>query len=1051
MTSKLLDRPILSLVMSILLLLAGLLAVQRLPMSQFPAIAPPEVNVTVEYTGANAETVTKAAIVPLERSINGVPGMKYMSSDAGNDGVGVVQVLFEVGTDPDVAAVNVQNRVAAVMGELPAEVIRNGVRIAKEENAMLMYINLFSTDPELDEKFLYNFADIHVLADLKRVKGVGYADILGAREYAMRIWLRPDRMLAYGVDPQEILDALEENSLEAAPGKIGENSDRGGHVLQYVVRYPGKLKDEEQYRAIPVRAEADGKMLRLGDIADVEFGTTYFDVEAKFDGRPTAALMLKQLPGSNASEVIAAVKARLAEMKESTFLRGMDFAVTYDVSRFLDASVRDVVKTLIEAFLLVAAITYVFLQNWRMTLIPMLAVPVSLVGTFCFMLAFGFSLNLITLLALVLAIGIVVDGAIVVVEAVSAKMEHGAVSPRQATAHAMKEIGGAVAAITLVMAAVFVPVGTLSGPVGVFFREYSLTMAAAIVLSGFVALTSTPALCVLLLRRSHGSAHTGDRAWWRWPLRAFERVYGVLAKVYDRVVAATCPRRLFTFGVLIASLGVTGWLATRLPTGFLPVEDQGTFYVSVTTPPGATLERTKAVVDEIQRRSARVPGVKSISTLAGSNVLSDGTGATYGTCLFDLEPWDRREQSVDEVMAIVVERVRDLRDATIEAFPPPTVPGYGNASGFELRLLDRTGTGDLQRMDEVLNRFLDDLRARPEIASAFTIFDVSYPQYMIDFDVEAAAQKGVTPADALGVLQVMLGGEYATNFIRFGQLYKVMVQALPEYRQKPEDILRLRVRNDRGEMVELASILRLERVYGVDQMTRYNMFPSAEINGSPAIGFSSGDAIRAIQETARDRLPPGFDIDWAGITRDEVATGGEVWAVFGICLLFVYLLLAAQYESFLLPLAVLLSVPTGLLGSFLFLWWFELENNIYAQAAMLMLVGLLGKNSILIVEFAAMRHRAGRTALQAAIEGASARLRPIVMTSLALIVGLLPLLLSDGVGANGNRTIGAAAIGGMLLGTLLGVLITPGLYYTLAKLAERWQTRREPMPLTEEA
>jgi hydrophobic/amphiphilic exporter-1 (mainly G- bacteria), HAE1 family len=1052
MSTKLLDRPILALVMSILLVLAGALALQRLPMSQFPAIAPPEVNVTVEYTGANAETVTKAAIVPLERSINGVPGMKYMSSDAGNDGVGVVQVLFEVGTDPDVAAVNVQNRVAAVMGELPAEVIRNGVRIAKEENAMLMYVNLFSADPELDEKFLYNFADIHVLAELKRVKGVGYADILGAREYAMRIWLRPDRMLAYGVDAQEILDALADYSLEAAPGKVGENSDRGGHVLQYVVRYPGKLRDEEQYRAIPVRTEADGQMLRLGELADVEFGTTYFDVEAKFDGRPTAALMLKQLPGSNASEVIAAVKARLADLKVSTFLRGMDYAVTYDVSRFLDASVRDVLLTLVEAFLLVAVITFVFLQNWRMTLIPMLAVPVSLVGTFVFVLAFGFSLNLITLLALVLAIGIVVDGAIVVVEAVSEKMERSAMTARQATGQAMKEIGGAVAAITLVMAAVFVPVGTLSGPVGVFFREYALTMAAAIVLSGFVALTSTPALCVLLLRaQHHGGNLTGKTPWWRWPLRWFDRCYGLVAAAFARAVAVTCPRPAATFTVLFVCLAGTAWLATRLPTGFLPIEDQGTFYVSVTTPPGATLERTKAVVDEVQRRCADLPGVKSISTLSGTNVLSDGTGATYGTCLFDLVPWDRREQSVDAVMVAVQERVSDLRDATIEVFPPPSVPGYGNASGFELRLLDRTGTGDLQRMETVLQEFLAALRERPEIATAFTIFDVSYPQYMIDLDVAAAAQKGVTPAAALDMLQVMLGGEYATNFIRFGQLYKVMVQALPEYRQKPEDILRLRVRNDRGEMVELASILRLEKVYGVDQITRYNMFPSAEVNGSPATGFSSGDAIAAIQQTARDRLPPGFAIDWAGITRDEVATGGEVWAVFGICVLFVYLLLAAQYESFLLPLSVLLSVPTGLLGSFLFLWWFGLENNIYAQAAMLMLVGLLGKNSILMVEFAAMRHRAGRTALQAAIEGASARLRPIVMTSLAMIVGLLPLLLADGVGANGNRTIGAAAIGGMLTGTLLGVLVTPGLYFTFAKFAERRQIGREPLPLTEEA
>jgi len=1050
MFNKFIHRPVLSIVISLMILILGGLALTQLPMTQFPSIAPPEVNVTIEYTGANAETVTKAAIVPLERAINGVPGMKYMSSDAGNDGVGVVQILFEIGTNPDVAAVNVQNRVAAVMGELPAEVIRNGVKIAKEENAMLMYLNIFSNDTTAEEKFLYNFADINILAELKRVNGVGYADILGAKEYAMRVWLKPDKMLNYKLSTEDILTALEEQNVEAAPGKVGESSDKKAQALQYVIKYTGKYNTKEEFENIAIKSTINGQILRLKDIADVEFGTIYFDVEAKLNGKPCAAIMLKQLPGSNASEVIKNVKLRMAEIKKSTFTNGMDYEMSYDVSKFLDASVHEVLRTLLEAFLLVALVVFIFLGDFRSTLIPAIAVPVSLVGTFFFMQLFGFSINLITLFALVLAIGIVVDNAIVVVEAVHAKMEELNIDAKTATEIAMKEISGAIIAITLVMSAVFIPVAFMSGPVGIFYRQFSVTMAISIVLSGISALTLTPALCAMLLKNTHGKEK--KKNWLNKFLDGFNNRYNKLSNSYQKLLGYIVNRRVITFlALLIFCLGTWG-LGKILPSGFIPNEDQGTFYASITTPSGSTLERTKAVVNEVQKSCLGVDAIQSVSSLAGTNILSDGTGATYGTCLINLKDWDNRTESVDDVIAIIEEKTKHIKDAKIEFFPPPAVPGYGNASGFELRLLNKTGSGDFKKMEAIVNQFLLDLKARPEIASAFTIFDASYPQFMLHIDNDKAAQKGVTVNNAMGTLQTMLGSEYATNFIKFNQMYKVMVQALPEYRAKPEDILKLTVKNDVGEMVPLSAFMDIEKVYGVDQITRYNMYPSAELNGEAKAGYSSGAVISAIQEVAKTKLPRGYDIDWAGITRDEVATGNQAIYIFIICLLFVYLLLAAQYESFVLPLPVILSLPTGVFGAFFLLTILGLENNIYAQVAMVMLIGLLGKNAVLIVEFAVQKHREGRTVFQAAIEGATVRLRPILMTSFAFIAGLLPLVFASGAGAVGNRTIGTAAAGGMLFGTIFGVIIVPGLYYIFARISEKnlLIDTEEENPLTEE-
>ncbi len=1028
-------RPVLSAVLSILLVLLGLISLRRMPMALFPSVAPPEVNVTVEYTGANAETVTKAAIVPLERAINGVPGMKYMSSDAGNDGVGVVQILFETGTDPDVAAINVQNRVNSVMGELPAEVIRNGVKIAKEENAILMYLSIHSKNPDHDEKFLYNFADINVLAELKRINGVGYADILGAKEYAMRVWLKPDEMMAYGVSTDDVLGVLEAYNVEAAPGKIGENSDKGRTPLQYTLKYTGKFNTVEAYGAIPLRAMADGRILKIRDIADVELGTTYFDVEAKLDGRPAASILLKQLPGSNAREVIAAVKARLAAIKEESFLPGMDYAFSFDVSRFLDASVHEVVKTFVEAFVLVVLVVFLFLQDWRSTLIPVVAVPVSLVGTFLFIQLLGFSLNLITLFALVLAIGIVVDNAIVVVEAVHHKMTHAGLSPRAATEQSLAEIGPAIIAITLVMGSVFVPLAFIDGPAGMFYRQFAVTMAVAIALSGIVALTLTPALCASFLRPIDAHPRRVGLArffgWFNWR-------YEQGAAVYAGFVSRVAARRAITFVLLGGFAASAGLVARTVPQGFIPSEDQGVFYVAITSPPGATLEQTKEVVDAVAEAARDLEGVESISTLAGTNVLSDGTGASYGTCLVSLEPWEKRTRSVEKIIEALQQKVEHVQAADLEFFAPPSVPGYGNASGFELRLLDKTGRGDFHEMQSVVDQFIVDLKSQPEIASAFTIFNANYPQYLLSIDVDRAAQKGVSTERALGSLQTLLGSEYATNFIRFGQMYKVMVQALPEYRATPDQILKLQVRSDRGELVQMSAFMTMEKVYGVDQTTRYNMYPSAELNGDGKVGVSSGDVLKAVQETARQKLPRGYGIDWAGISRDEVNAGNQGLIVGLIALVFVYLVLAAQYESFLLPASVVLSLPPGIFGAFGLLKLTGLENNIYTHIALVVLIGLLGKNAILIVEFAELKCREGLRPFEAVLEAARQRLRPILMTSLAFIVGLVPLSVASGAGAVANRTIGTATVGGMVLGTLWGVVLVPGLYVTCKALAARF-------------
>jgi hydrophobic/amphiphilic exporter-1 (mainly G- bacteria), HAE1 family len=1029
------QRPVLSLVISLIITLLGLLALIDLPVTQFPDIVPPAVSVTTNYTGANAEVASKAVVTTLERAINGVPGMTYMTSVSGNDGTSIISVYFNVGVDPDIAAVNVQNRVSTVLDELPEEVIKAGVGVEKEVNSMLLYLNILSSDSTADEKFIYNFADINILPELKRIDGVGYAMIMGAREYSMRVWLKPDRMAAYEVSSDEVVRAIRNQNVEAAPGKTGESSDKDPQMLQYVLRYTGKFYEPNQYENIVLRANEDGSLLKLKDVADIEFGSRNYGVLSKENGRPSAAIMLKQRPGSNAKEVIENVKKRMAELKVIAFPPGMSYTIGYDVSRFLDASIAEVLRTLIEAFILVSIVVFIFLQDWRSTLIPALAVPVSLIGTFFFMQMLGFSINLLTLFALVLAIGIVVDNAIVVVEAVHVKMGLG-LKPLQATISAMHEISGALIAITLVMSAVFIPVAFMSGPVGIFYRQFSLTLAIAIVISGINAVTLTPALCAILLKDMHHQ-HKENTRLQRF-FNGFNNWYNAISEKYQFFISKVAARRIVTYGMFIGFLAATWGISTILPSSFIPGEDQGMIYANVTTPAGATVERTEEVMDKIQQATEGMEAVESVSTLSGYSLITEGAGSSYGMGMINLKPWDERTLSVNEMITLLEEKTKHIKDASIQFFPPPTVPGFGNASGFEVRLIDRTGSGNLQNTANVANQFIEALKKRPEIADAFTGFNATFPQYLIHIDQDIAAQKGVTIDNAMNNLQVLIGSYYTSNFLRFGQMYKVMVQAAPSYRANPEDLLKLLVKSDNGEMVPYSAFTKIERVYGPEQLTRYNMFTAALINGDAASGYSSGDAITAIEEVAQNELPRGFAIEWSGMTREEVLSGNQAIYIFIICLIFVYLLLAAQYESFLLPLPVILSLPAGVFGAFLFLQILGLQNNIYAQVALVMLIGLLGKNAILIVEVAHVHEREeGRTVLDAAMEGARARLRPILMTSFAFIAGLIPLCIATGAGAMGNRSIGTAAAGGMFIGTVFGLLIVPGLYVLFSELGKK--------------
>ncbi|CAM3627899.1 efflux RND transporter permease subunit [Elizabethkingia occulta] len=1051
MFKKFIRRPVLSIVISLIIVFLGILSLVKLPVTQFPSISPPKVNITAEYPGANNELLIKSVIIPLERGLNGVPGMKYMSSNAGNDGEAAIQIVFDLGTDPNVAAVNVQNRVSSVVNKLPPLVVREGVKITREEPNMLMYINLYSDDPKADQKFLFNYADINVMSELRRIGGVGFADILGTREYAMRIWLKPDRLTAYNISADEVMESLNEQSLEASPGKTGESSGKRAQSFEYVLKYPGRFNNEKDYGNIILKAKPNGESVRLKDVADIEFGSSMYDIYSTLNGKPSAAITVKQSYGSNASDVIKNVKALMADLEKNTFPKGMHYEISYDVSRFLDASMEKVIHTLFEAFILVAIVVFLFLGDWRSTLIPALAVPVSLIGTFAVMSAFGITLNMISLFALVMAIGVVVDDAIVVIEAVHAKMEEKNLSPLKATEEAMHEISGAIIAITLVMASVFIPIAFMSGPVGVFYRQFSITMASSIILSGIVALTLTPALCALILKNNHGKVKK------KTPvtifLEKFNNIFTRGAGKYEKTLNKTVTKKMITLPLLLAFCACTYFLSNSLPSGFIPSEDQGMIYAIIQTPPGSTLERTNQVARQLLKESEDIDGVQSVSSLAGYEILTEGTGSNSGTCLINLKSWDERTESAAEIIEKLEEKAKNIPGANIEFFQPPSVPGYGAAGGFELRLLDKAGSGDYHKMEQISNDFVKELKKRPELGSAFTFYSASFPQYMLRVDNDLAEQKGVTIEKAMDNLSTLIGSNYETSFIRFDRPYKVIVQAGPQYRALPSDLLKLYVKNDKDQMVPYSDFMKLEKVYGLSEMTRHNMYNSAQVSGTPAPGYSSGQAIKAIQEVADKTLPRGFGIDWAGISKDEVSRGNEAVFVFLVCLGFVYLILSAQYESFILPLPVILSLPVGIFGAFLCLKLMGLENNIYAQVAMVMLIGLLGKNAVLIVEFAVQkRAEEGIPVAQAAIQGAAIRFRPILMTSFAFIAGLIPLVIATGPGAVGNRTIGTAAAGGMLIGTIFGLMIIPGLYYIFATIADKSKLAKyeEENPLTEQ-
>ena len=1026
-------RPILSGVISVIFICLGALAINSLPITQFPDIVLPSVTVTARYTGASADVMSKTVATPLERAINGVPGMTYMTTVCTNDGMSLTTIYFKVGTDPDVAAVNVQNRVTTVLDELPEEVIRAGVVTEKEVNSMLMYLNIMSTDSAHTEQFVYNFADINILRELKRIDGVGFVEIMGSRDYAMRVWLNPNRLAAYNMSPQDVTEAIRSQNLEAAPGKTGISSDKLPQQLQYTLQYTGKFSTPEEYGEIVLKALSDGSVLRLKDVAEIEFDSEDYNMVSMTDGKPSASIMIKQRPGSNAREVIQNIKTRMEEIKESSFIPGMEYNISYDVSRFLDASISSVLRTLLEAFILVFIVVYIFLQDLRSTLIPAIAVPVSLIGTFFFMQMLGFSINMLTLFALVLAIGIVVDNAIVVVEAVHVKMNEEHMSPYKASVAAMKEIGGAIVAITLVMSAVFVPVGFMSGTVGIFYQQFSLTLAVAIVLSGVNALTLSPALCAMLLKPHVKKENPGlvDRFF-----KAYNKAYFRFEEKYRLGLHRFLGRKFWTYATLILFLLATVGINQILPTGFIPNEDQSMIYVNVNTPPGATLERSEAVLNKIQADLLPLDEIESISTLAGYSLMTETEGASFGMGMINLKPWDEREQTAAELMEVYARRVSHIKDGEIQFFLPPSVPGFGNASGFELRLQDKTN-GSFQQTADVANELVDRLNADPRLRGVTSGFNPNFPQYLLKVDLDKAAKLGVDVNESMETLQSYIGSFYSSNFIRFGQMYKVMLQASPEYRMDPDDVYRLFAKNRDGNMVPYSNFLTMERIFGPSQITRYNMFTSSLITGEAESGVSSGEVIQAVEEIAKETLPRGYEIEWSGVSREEKDSGGQTLMIFGICLLFVYLLLAAQYESLLLPFPVILSLPAGVFGSYAFLTLLGLENNIYAQVALVMLIGLLGKNAILIIEMANQYRKSGMSVLDAALKGGLSRLRPILMTSFAFICGLIPLMFASGAGALGNRSIGTAAAGGMFIGTFVGIFLIPGLYVIFESLATR--------------
>lgn len=1029
------NRPVLSTVISIFIVILGVVGMLWLPITQYPDIAPPTIQVSTTYTGADAKTVLNSVIAPIEEQINGAEGMTYIQSTATNTGSATITVYFEQGFDPDMAAVDVQNRVAKAQSMLPAEVTRVGVITQKRQTSMLLVFSLLSPNGKFEQEFIENYMKINVIPQIQRVNGVGDAMVMGA-DYSMRIWLKPDAMAQHNLMPSDVSAALADQNIEAAPGQFGEN---GGTAFQYVMRYRGRLITPEEFDKIIIRADKDGNVLYLKDVATMELGRVSYGFKGKTNGHPAASAIIFQTAGSNATLVIKDVEAKINEAGKE-LPNGLEFNVSMNTNDFLYASIEEVIKTLIEAFILVFLVVYVFLQDLRSTIIPAIAIPVALIGTFFGLYLIGFSINLLTLSALVIAIAIVVDDAIVVVEAVHAKLDEGYTSARVAAIDAMREIGGAIVSITLVMMLVFIPVSFMSGTSGVFYRQFGLTMAIAIGLSALNALTLSPALCAVFLKPHKADGGSKKVSFVKAFHEGFNRNYEKLLVRYKKWAGFFINHKITAFGVVAASIVALAAMMMTTSTALVPNEDTGVLFCMVNMPPATSLDKTEATLAKVDKILAANPAVESRTEILGYSFIA-GQGNTYGTFIIKLKDWSEREKGQDatSVLGQLYGAVgQQIKDATVMMFQPPMISGYSVTSGFELQLQDKTG-GDINKFFQIYQQFIGALNQRPEIQQAYSTFNPTFPQYMVNVDVAKTKQAGISPSVVLSTLQGYYGGMYVSNFNRFGKLYRVMMQADPSARISPETLNQVKVRVG-NEMSPITNFITLERVYGPDIISRFNLFTSISVSGTPNPGYSNGDAIKAIQEVAAQTLPMGYGYEFSGMTREEQNSSAAATAiVFGLCLLFVYLLLSAQYESYILPLSVILSIPLGLMGSFLFAKMFGVNNNIYLQIGLIMLIGLLAKNAILIVEFALDRRKTGMSIVGAAIAGAAARLRPILMTGFAMIIGLLPLMLANGVGANGNRSLGTGAVGGMLIGMILQVLIVPALFVAFQKIQEKIQ------------
>ncbi|WP_417785718.1 efflux RND transporter permease subunit [Tenacibaculum sp.] len=1032
MLQKFIERPVLSTVISIIIVILGVLSLTQLPVTQYPDIAPPTVQVTASYPGASAETILESVIVPIEEQINGVEGMTYMTSTASNTGTASIQVFFEQGYDPDIAAVNVQNRVARANALLPSEVTRAGVITAKQQNSALLYAAIFSTNPEYDDVFIQNYLNINVKPELQRVSGVGAVNVFGAKDYSMRVWLDPAKMASYKLEPREVIAAINEQSLEAAAGSLGQNS---GESFEYVIKYKGRYKTAKEYENVVVKALGNGQFLRVKDVAKVELDAFSYSSLSRTNGNPALNFGVFQTPGSNAQEIIENIYVKLEDLKKD-FPEGLDYIINYDTNKFLTASVNKVKSTLIEAFLLVFIVVFIFLQDFKSTLIPAIAVPVSIIGTFFFLNLFGYSINLLTLFALILAIGIVVDDAIVVVEAVHAKLEDGAESAKKASISAMSEISGAIVSITLVMMAVFVPITFIQGPSGVFYEQFGVTLMVAILISAVNALTLTPALSALLLK-PHNDDHKKKGLLQRF-YDAFNAGFNAVTNKYTKSLGFLVKHKWVTAGILGLSVLAIVWASNTIPTGFVPSEDRGVVFMNAELPAGSSLDRSYEVTEKLYESIKGIEGIKGASFISGRNFFS-GSGSSYAMGFIILEDWSERESDAESVQSIVGQlfgKAATIPDAKIIFFTPPSVPGFGSADGFEMRLLDRSAK-PLTEMDATAKEFVGLLNQQPEIAFASNSFDTGFPQLELDINVERAKEAGVSTSAILSALQGYIGGNYAADFSRFGKQFRVFVQSLPEDRINEASLNSMFIKTPSGEMTPISQFASLKRVYGPQTVNRFNLFNSVTVNGGVTPGFSTGDAITKINKLAENNLPEGYSVAYSGITREEIASSGQSTIIFMISILFVYFLLAAQYESYLLPLSVIFSLPIGVAGAYYTTYLAGLENNIYFQIALIMLLGLLAKNAILIVEFAIQRRKQGKSLYDAAIEGAKVRLRPILMTSFAFILGLMPLVLAKGVGAEGNNSIGTGAAGGLLIGTLIGVFVIPVLFVVFQWLQEK--------------